>query len=653
MKRTIRGRIYFSTCSILVGALITCQILSILAQKASLEQNAYSYLNLQCESKADYTNQWIETQEKLIREMTSALLQMNSTDIQEQTQFLHTSKAHNPYTLNYYIICESDKNIYSANGKTLELDQTKKDWCKQAIKANDVIFTEPYFDKVTEKMVFSIAEPFQLANKQYVIVADISLDTLIDLVSEGQDLDFIQRFVIDRSGNVIYHPFEDFCQTAEKKTNLNEVLNVNLFDKNLDKLKYNGKEYFISTAEVAKTGWVFGVTERSDTVFNLLYRIILRLTVFCILIILLSAFIIIKVTKKCLKPVEQLKSFVTNNIIGNESMPSFKDEIKEIKYLIDQFQEDFISTIHHTRESAKEIQNSSSNIHVKTSSIDLAIRDVTSMIKEFSNSSCEQSASIHEINGTCDNVECAVMDLARHAQDMADRALLIIEKVNVIVPALLNSKKHAVTMSSESKVKLEKAINDTKVIHQISNINNAIRDIAEQTNLLALNASIEAARAGESGKGFAVVAEEIRKLAEQSNTEIEKVDDLANKVLMSVDVLNQESTNVIEFLNETVLMDYDKLEELATNYKNDATFYEEVSNILNGSSEELAANIQTINSVMESITANQENLDSSCEGISVVLEKINAESSIIYEDTTNVLDDVKRLNETISTFRLD
>ena len=45
-----------------------------------------------------------------------------------------------------------------------------------------------------------------------------------------------------------------------------------------------------------------------------------------------------------------------------------------------------------------------------------------------------------------------------------------------------------------------------------------IQSIADQTNLLALNAAIEAARAGDAGRGFAVVAEEIRKLAEQSNT---------------------------------------------------------------------------------------------------------------------------------------
>lgn len=653
LTKTIKGRIEIisTLCTILIIA-ITCVVNGITTHNIMVD-NEKNLLLSQAATNADVIDEWIEKQAKQVHTMRNALAYMNTNDTEVIMDYLEINLGENENALMYYLCFGYDQGVFPADHSFLDLDPTERGWWKQAMAENGLIYTEPYMDFATGQMIVSIAEPLTIQGEQAVILADITIDKLIDItngISEGEDM---QTFLLAGDGSVITHANQEYMPKETGNTVLTDVVDVNLDMTETSVFKdYDGEKKYISIGTIDATGWKLGVVQNTRVITAQIQKNIMISVLIGIALMIVMCVVLNFAINRFLKPMVEMKTFIRNQVIGNEGGEVQKNEVEEIEYLIGRLEDRFIAVIRQTKNESDTIHVRMQDANSKVSSISSSIMEISAAVEETGANVDTQTESIKNIDETCTEAAEAVDRLAQDAQEMAERATEVMGRVDKIVPELINGKKKATMVADDSRERLQDAIEGTKVIEQISEVSASIQQIAAQTSLLALNASIEAARAGEAGKGFAVVAEEIKNLSESTSDEINKVNTLISKVLKSVRALSEESDNILVFVGGTVMQDYDKLETLAKNYKRDAEYYAEVSGSLGASAEEVSSSIQNINMILNTISAAQNDLSNAVSSVNSNLQKITSSSENVAAETTSVLDSIGVLQETMGMFNV-
>ncbi len=186
--------------------------------------------------------------------------------------------------------------------------------------------------------------------------------------------------------------------------------------------------------------------------------------------------------------------------------------------------------------------------------------------------------------------------------------------------------------------------------YNIGEASTLISGIAAQTNLLSLNASIEAARAGEAGRGFAVVADEIRKLAEQSSSAVNTIDQMLTQLQNNAKQAESQSNLVKEAVNNQVVsvaqtkVKYEAIVNTVDTINSEISMLEDISKQMEASciavvdiTSNLSASAEENAAATQETSASAEFILSSMHAITEVSETINSLSAQLKE----VIDEFK------------
>lgn len=651
MKMSLKVKLIGSFIILITLPIIALTVLSYNMTANSMQETIEKQLVETTRLTAESINQTVQSTTSLLQLQSRVELIRNITRTSDSEyksvveNMLQNTVNDNKDLIEMMLITDENGISYMNNSSSNAVtDLSDREYVKEALKGKYSI-SDVITSKFTKEPVIAIAFPLISTNQKVngLLIGTIKFDKIAEKAKQIKIGKSGYAYMVNKDGLLVSHPKKEKVLKENLLTTgtpeLKEyVTKMNAGETGSGYYTYEGIYKFVTFQPAAK--WSVAVTANFDDYMAPAYEIrknsIIISTVAIIIAILVAYFI----SSRIVNPIRKLQMAMD---LGGSGDLTIKTSIKS-KDELEDLSNSFNAMIDNQVKIIKQVYGASDELAA-------ASEEMAASTEQVSTSSTEVAESTHRLATDAENGNYAIIDTSKAllelssliqiaknkatsadqssqftlttANDGRDTVLDVITRMEHIKAKMEETKTHISSLEQYSK--------------EITTITDTITSIAEQTNLLALNAAIEAARAGEAGKGFAVVANEVRKLAEQSNSGATEVANLIRKVTETtantVIATDQSSKQVeegvmavskagdaLEKIVDAVLKTVTDVNGIVSVTDNEVATSEKIVELINS----LATFIETTAASAEEVSASTEETSAAMETIASSTEQINA-----------------------------
>ena len=546
-----------------------------------------------------------------------------------------------------------------------ESDVEHVGWYYLPVQAKTAIWMSPYMNENINIYMISYVVPLfaEDGTSIGIVGMDIDFSQITDLVDETKVYQSGYAFLTDASAAVMYH------KNADEGTKLSDL------DSSLSKSEdfigddgNQGKTMDYSYKNVNKkfafynldNGMKLVLTAPVSEIYAEAYGLAKLIMIAMIVAFVLSAVIGVIIGTGMTRPIRQLTAVIEQTAEldfrptkEGGKLRKQKDEIGNMATKIHLMRKKLREMMGDLQQTQQVLESNAEDLNHLMKQNSAYAEDNSAATQELAAGMEETSANAAHIVENVGIMRESSDNIQRLAEDGEKNSGQIQERAGEMERISTESRHKTDQMYAVMKQKTDAAVEQAKSVQKINALTDNIKQISSQTNLLALNANIEAARAGEAGRGFAVVASEIGDLATQTLDTVSTIDEIVGEVNSSVSNMTECLTTIMEFLEQTVLGDYEHFAQVGEQYHADADTFQQIMQQTKEAVDALEQHIGEISSTVSEINSM---VEQSTDGISGIAEKSGSTQNLVtegYDKLQECTQSVNVIRDFVAQFHLD